>query len=137
MGNAKKEQIRNQGYYADQYKNGSYISIYSLSPFIFNITMDKIVGDLPKRAGYKTGNTYFNVVCYADDTVLIADSEDDLQRLLHSFNQSAKQFNMVITTDKTKCLVSSKESTRCKLENDQKIVEQVNQFNYLGAEITS
>jgi len=44
---------------------------------------------------------------------------------------------MVINTDKTKCLVSSKEPTRCKLEMDQKIVEQVNQFIYLGAEITS
>jgi len=50
-------------------------------------------------------NTYFNVVCYADDAVLIADSEDDLQSLLHSFNQSAKQLNMVYNTDKTKYLV--------------------------------
>jgi len=37
--------------------------------------MDKIVGDLPKRTGDKMGNTYFNIVCYAD-AVLIADSED-------------------------------------------------------------
>jgi len=36
-----------------------------------------------------------------------------------------------------KCLVSSKEPTRCKLEIDQKIVEQVNEFKYLGAELTS
>jgi len=69
--------------------------------------MDKIVENLPKRAGYKMGNTYFNVVCYADDAVPIADSEDDLQRLIHSFNQSVKQLNMVINTDKTKCLLSS------------------------------
>jgi len=82
-----------------------------------------IVGDLPKRAGYQMGNTYFNVVCYAEKTKR---SEDDLQTLLHSFNQSSKQLNMVINTDKTKCFVSSKEPTRCKLEIDQKIVEQVN-----------
>jgi len=44
---------------------------------------------------------------------------------------------MVINTDKTKSVVSSKEPTRCKLEIEQKIVEQVNQFKYLGAEITS
>jgi len=33
----------------------------SLSPFIFDMIREKIVGDLPKRAGYKMGNTYFNV----------------------------------------------------------------------------
>jgi len=71
----------------------------SLSPFIFNIIMSEIY---LKRAGYKMGNTYFNAVCYAYDAVLIADFEDDLQRLLHFFNQSAKQLNMDINTDKTR-----------------------------------
>ncbi|GJQ76099.1 putative Si dkeyp-35f12.3 [Trypoxylus dichotomus] len=83
------------------------------------------------------GNTYLNAVCYPDDTVLIADSEDNLQRLPHSFNQSAKQLNMVVTTDKTKCLVISKEPVKCKLEIDQRMIEQVNQFKYLEADITS
>ncbi|GJQ78213.1 hypothetical protein Trydic_g2542 [Trypoxylus dichotomus] len=68
-------------------------------------------------------------------TVLIADSEDNLQRLLYSFNQSAKQLNMIINADETECLLTSKEPVRCKLEGDQRI-KQVNQFKYLGADIT-
>lgn len=109
----------------------------SLSPFIFNLIMDKIIENLPKTAGFKMGGTFFHAVCYADDAVLIADSEENLQRLLHSFNTQAKELNMVINTEKTKCLVTSKEPIRCKLEIDSKIIEQVNHFKYLGAEITS
>ncbi|GJQ84770.1 hypothetical protein Trydic_g21170 [Trypoxylus dichotomus] len=56
----------------------------SVSPFVFNMIMDKIIGELPKTASYKVDNTYFNAVCYAYDAVLIADSEDNL--LLYSFN---------------------------------------------------
>ncbi|GJQ71116.1 hypothetical protein Trydic_g1021 [Trypoxylus dichotomus] len=93
--------------------------------------MDKVIAKLPKPAGYKMGNTYFDAVCYANDTVVIADSEDNLQRSLHFFNQSVKQLNMTINTDKTKCLVTSKEPVRCKL------AEQVNRFKYLGTDIKS
>jgi len=73
-----------------------------------------------------TLTSYFNDVCYADDAVLMADSEDKLQRFFHSFNQSAKQLNMLINTDKTKCLVSQKSqqdaSRRMVEHTHQKIV---------------
>ncbi|GJQ65280.1 putative Si dkeyp-35f12.3 [Trypoxylus dichotomus] len=83
------------------------------------------------------GNSNFKSVCYVHDTILITDSEDNLQKLLHSFNQSAKQLNMFINTDKTKCLVRSKEPVKCKLQVDQRMIEQVNQLKYLGAETAS
>ncbi|GJQ73037.1 hypothetical protein Trydic_g1670 [Trypoxylus dichotomus] len=76
-------------------------------------------------------------VCYADDAVLIADSGDNLQRSLRSLNQSAKQLNMIINTDKAKCQVTSKEPVRCKLEVNQRMIEQANQFKCLVADITS
>ncbi|GJQ83106.1 putative Si dkeyp-35f12.3 [Trypoxylus dichotomus] len=82
-------------------------------------------------------NTYFNPVCWVDDTVLIAVPEDTLQRLLHSFNQSAKGLNMIINTDKSKCLATSKELVRYRLEVDERMIEQVNHFKYLRAIITS
>lgn len=47
-------------------------------------------------------NTFFHAVCYADEAVLIADSEDNLQRLLHSFNTKAKDLNMLINPENTK-----------------------------------
>ncbi|GJQ70502.1 hypothetical protein Trydic_g22909 [Trypoxylus dichotomus] len=65
----------------------------SLSSFIFKKIMDRIIGKLLKIAGYNMGTTYSSDVCCADNTVLIADSEDNLQRLFCYINQSAKQLN--------------------------------------------
>ncbi|KAI4476057.1 hypothetical protein M0802_014934 [Mischocyttarus mexicanus] len=83
------------------------------------------------------GNQDFNILCYADDVVLIANSEDNLQRLLHKFNITSKKYNMTISAEKTKCLTISKEPIRCKLETNGRIIKQTMTFNYLGVEITS
>lgn len=109
----------------------------SLSPFLFNIIMNKIIDAVKKRNGYKIDNKNLTILCYADDAVLIADNEDDLQRQLKHFDTTASLYNMKISTGKTKCMVVSREPVRCKLEMNGAIIEQVMSFNYLGVEITS
>lgn len=49
------------------------------------------------------------IVCYADDAVLLAEIEDDLQRMLYRFNQTTREYNIQIFTSKTKALTISKE----------------------------
>ena len=44
--------------------------------------MDKIVSYVKHLQGYRMGNKGINIVCYADDIALIADTEDDLQKLI-------------------------------------------------------
>lgn len=83
------------------------------------------------------GESNLTILCYADDAVLIADTEDNLQRLLYQFTKTAERYNMRIATEKTKSIVISKEPIRCKLETCGKIIEQVMRFVYLGAEISS
>lgn len=68
---------------------------------------------------------------------MIADTEDNLQRLLFKFGRVEEMFNMEISTEKTKELAVSKELVRYKLEIKNKIMEQVMSFTYLGVEITS
>lgn len=83
------------------------------------------------------GTKNISIICYADDAVIVAESEDNLQKLLHTFNQTAKQLNMVISTSKTKCMTTSKVPIRCKLEVDGEVIQQVMNFNYLGVEISA
>ena len=91
----------------------------SLSPFLFNVIMDKIIEDIKSLdLGYTLGKNKIDIVCYADDAVLIADSENDLQKLLHKFHMSSQRFNMKISIDKTKSMVTSKQPVRCKLVVD-------------------
>lgn len=99
--------------------------------------MDKIIQNVKCLPGYQMGNKNFNIVCYADDAVLIARTEDELQRLLHRFVTTAEKFNMEISTNKTKCMCISKNPIRCKLEVNGKIIQQVMDFKYLGIHISS
>ena len=109
----------------------------SLSPFLFNLLMDSIikqVADMNK--GYRMGHNRISMVCYADDAVIIAETEDDLQRQLHKFYQASRGLNMNISIEKTKSITFAKDPVRCKLVVENNIIEQVSQFKYLGIELS-
>ena len=99
--------------------------------------MNKLVESIQPLHGYKMNNQNINILCYADDAILIADSEDNLQRLLYRLVTTAKKYNMLTSTEETKSMVISKEPIRCKLEVEGHIIEQVMKFKYLGFEISS
>ena len=82
------------------------------------------------------GDMKIKILCYPDDAVLIAESEDKLQKLLHQFNTTAKKFKMNISVTKTRATTRSKTPLRCKLEIDGKSVQQEIKFKYLGIEIS-
>ena len=46
----------------------------SLSPLLFNIVMNEIIKNLRDLQGYPLGDENVNIICYADDTTLIADN---------------------------------------------------------------
>ncbi|XP_057654786.1 uncharacterized protein LOC130893037 [Diorhabda carinulata] len=89
-----------------------------------------------KSKGLQDGDRNITILCYADDAVLVAKNEDDLQRLLHVFNCTAKSFNKILSTSNTKCITTSKTPIRCKLVIDDQIIHQVMEFKCLGIEIS-
>lgn len=109
----------------------------SLSPLLFNIVMDELIKEVKKGKGYKLRDSEITVLCYADDAVLVAEREDELQRLLNIFNITGKKFNMIISSEKTKCMTTSAEPIRCKLEVDGKVIQQEMKFMYLGIELSA
>ena len=100
----------------------------SLSPALFNTVMDKIIELVKRDPGYQLGSLNIQIVCYADDAVLIADSEDKLQELINKFCITAKTYNMAVSTSKTKTLTIAKEPVQCKLVIDDTLLEQVYLF---------
>lgn len=54
----------------------------SLSQILFYVLMEDIVKEV-RAAGpaYRIGDEEMKMVCYADDTVVVAKNEDDLQKL--------------------------------------------------------
>lgn len=69
------------------------------------------------------------IICYADGAVLIAENEHDLQLLL-AFHNICQQFNIEISTSKTKSIVISREPIRCKLIINNEIIPQITTFQY-------
>jgi hypothetical protein len=73
------------------------------------------------------------MICFADDLVLLAASEDDLQHSLYNFKLVAEKYSMEISTEKTKIMAfCGKEPVPSKICLNNKILERVNEFKYLG-----
>ena len=73
-------------------------------------------------------------ILYADDTVLIAENPEELQKQLDRFYIYCNKWNLKINTDKSKLLVFSRgrHKDNYQLRYGNKLIEVVSEFNYLG-----
>ena len=77
----------------------------------------------------------YNNFRYADDTALIADSEEKLQRLLNVITKESERLGLKLNCDKTYVMVASKKAQAlvCSVTVNSMQIEQVNHFKYLGS----
>jgi hypothetical protein len=74
---------------------------------------------------------------FADDQVLLAKSEDDLQYSVYNFNKIASEFSTEINVEKTRVMVfRGMEPIRSKICINNKTLKQQNTCNYLGYNIS-
>lgn len=66
----------------------------SLSSLLLNVSMDGIIKMLKASNAYRLSVHRFNIICTTNEAVLIAESEDGLQRLVFEFNKLYKLLNM-------------------------------------------
>ena len=65
-------------------------------------------------------------------TLLLADTEDNLQKAAHKLNQIITEYSITISVQKTKSMAfKGRDTVRTKIVIDNKIIEKVNLFNYL------
>ena len=111
----------------------------NLSPALFIIYLDDLLRNWKHKvdAGIVLKrNFYLNTLLFADDQVIIQDSEDKLQISVYVLNQMSKDYNLKISTDKTKIMAfKGKHLMHSKIEIDESVLEQVKQFSYLGCEL--
>ena len=66
-----------------------------------------------------TSNLHINTLLFADDQVIIQDTEDKLQKSVYILHQLSKDYNLKISTNKTKIMaLKGKHSVRSKIEID-------------------
>ena len=87
------------------------------------------VGLEEAQAGIKTARRNINNLRYADDTTLMAESEEELQSLLMKVNEESKNVGLKLNIQKTKIMASGPITS---WQIDGKTVEIVIDFIFEG-----
>ena len=86
------------------------------------------------QAGIKIARRNINNLRYADDTTLVAESEEELESLLMKVKEKSEKVGLKLNIMKTKVMASG---PIISLEIDEEIVETVSDFIFLGSKITT
>ena len=71
-------------------------------------------------------NQQLSTLLFVDDQVIIADTEDNLQKAVHKLNQIITEYGLTISVQKTKSMTfKGRDPVRTKIVIDNKIIEQV------------
>ena len=117
----------------------------SLSPLLFNLIMDQITKDSNNELRQKKTNIgyyhlqpiYVQALTYADDVVLIGDTEEKLQQIVTTWAKNLEKKNLKINAEKCKHITKGKEQERRpNIMIGSKELECVEQFKYLGTIFT-
>ena len=93
-----------------------------------------MLGWSKQQAGIKIAGRNINNLRYADDTTLMAESEEELKSLLMKVKVESKKVGLKLNSQKTKIMVSGPITL---WEIDGETVEIVSDFTFLGSKITA
>ena len=86
------------------------------------------------QAGIKIAKKNINNLRYADDTTLMAESEEELKSLLMKMNEESEKAGLKLNIQKMKIMASSS-ITSWQIEGEK--VEAGTDFTFLGSKITA
>ena len=86
------------------------------------------------QVGIKTARRNINNLRYADDTILMAESEEELKHLLMKVKEESEKVYLKLNIQKTK-IMSSGPITSWQIDGET--VETVAELIYLGSKITA
>ena len=108
-----------------------------LSPCLFNFYAEYImrnVGQEEAQAGIKIAGRNINNFKYADDTTLMAESEEELKNLLMKVKEESEKFGLKLNIQKTKIMASGPIPS---WQIDGETMKTVTDFIFLGSKITA
>ncbi|KAL1446457.1 hypothetical protein WDU94_005636 [Cyamophila willieti] len=112
-----------------------------LSPVLFNTYSESLFKEAldgaAEEEGIQIGDQHVTNVRYADDTVLIANTPQQLQNLIERVTRSSENYNMKLNTSKTKIMIVKKTPGTCRFvfNVEGAPLEQVSSYKYLGTYI--
>ena len=110
-----------------------------LSPLLFNIYMSDFTKELSQNVGVQlTDDQNINCILWADDIILLSESEAGLNTLLADLKTYSDTNQLKVNTDKTKCMIFNKTGRliRRNFYLGTTRLENVRSYKYLGLIIT-
>ena len=118
-----------------------------MSPWLFNLYIDGVVREVNARVlgrGVElldgNGNDWrLNQLLFADDTVVVADSEEKLGQLVTEFGRVCERRKLRVNVGKSNVMRCTRyeNGTRLNVTLDGEVLEEVDQFKYLGSIIAA
>ena len=108
-----------------------------MSPCLFNLHAENIIRNAgldESQARIKTVGRNINNLRYADDTTLVAESEEELKSLLMKVKEESEKVGLKLDIQKTRITASGPITS---WEIDGETVETVSDFIFLGFKITA
>ena len=108
-----------------------------LSPCLFNLYAEYIMRDVgldEAQAGIKIARRNINNLRYADDTTLMAESEEELKILLVRVKEESGKVGLKFNNQKTNIMASGPITS---WQIDEETMETVRNFIFLGSKITA
>jgi hypothetical protein len=107
-------------------------------PILFNLYSKCLKKEALEGFGdFKIGGQVIRTVKYADERVLLAREEKVLQGMVDRLIEIGRCYGMEMNVEKTKVMRISRQPYPTKIMMDQKQLENVEHFNYLGSMITN
>ena len=103
---------------------------------MFNILAEMVMRETLDgfQGGLQIGGRMITNLRYADDVIMLASSEAELQELVDRLDRVSRRYSLLINIDKTKVMASDGIVCRILIQNEQ--LAQMNTFPYLGSLIT-
>ena len=110
-----------------------------LSPWLFNIFIDRIVSEARKKfyGSVRLTTGEVEVLLFADDLMMMAESEEALQHNMQELNDRLEEWEMKANWQKTRVMRIGRKKDVCNVEVNGQEVEQVEVMKYLGVMISS
>ena len=104
-----------------------------MSPYLFNVYSEFIIRNARSQAGIKIARKNINNLRYADNTALMAESEEELKSLFIRVKEESEKAGLKLSIQKAKIMASSP-VTSWQIEGEK--VEAVTDFIFWGSRIT-
>ena len=111
----------------------------NLSPTIFNLYLNDLIKDINNLGlCVSYGDSNISMLAYADDLILISDSEADLKSMLNCLNEYCNKWRLTVNSSKTQimhCRKVTQPTTEFEFKYGNANITKTDTYRYLGVTI--